>query len=69
MLYMRKGMPEFMAPNIKILLSLPLNARLLRSINRIKAKPRRPKKTRKKAVLIDPIAGEAIRIKRKLAPR
>ena len=66
MLYIRNGMPEFIAPKIKILPSLPLNARLLRMITMIKAKPMRPKKN---AVLIGPIAGEAILIKRKLAPQ
>ncbi len=69
MLYIRKGMPELIAPNIKTLPSLPLNSRLLRMIKMIKAKPSRPKKTLKNAVLIGPIAGEAMRMKRKLAPQ
>tara|TARA_R110000751_G_scaffold49690_2_gene110509 strand:- start:1920 stop:2156 length:237 start_codon:yes stop_codon:yes gene_type:complete len=69
MLYIRNGMPEFMAPKNKILPSLPLNARLLRMMKMIKAKPIRPKKTLKNAVLIGPITGEAILIKRKLAPQ
>ena len=36
-------------------------------INKIIARPVKPKKTRKKAVLIAPNCGTAIRIKRKLA--
>lgn len=69
MLYIRKGMPELIAPNINTFPNLPLKTRLFLIKNIMTAKPISPKKTRKKAVLIAPISGEAMRMKRKLAPQ
>jgi len=67
--YIRKGNPELMTPSITEDLNLSLKSKEDLKINKITASPVKPKKTRKKAVLIAPNCGTAIRIKRKLAPQ
>ncbi|OMP13210.1 tetratricopeptide repeat protein 7A-like isoform 2 [Corchorus olitorius] len=67
--YMRKGNPEFITPSMTEGLNLSLKSKEDLNINKIIARPVKPKNTRKKAVLMAPNCGTAMRIKRKLAPQ
>jgi hypothetical protein len=67
--YIRKGNPELITPKISDDLNFPSKLNEALTTNKITASPLKPKKTRKKAVLIAPNSGAAIHMNKKLAPQ
>lgn len=67
--YIRKGMPELMAPSNRVCRNLPWNCQRVRSTIRMTISPREANSTRKKAVGTAPSTGATMRMNRKLKPQ